>query len=350
MLIIAAVVALGVQLPGLAGTADAAKPPPPEVSTFSNGFPSGPHLTLNVHGKKADFATSGTCTDGLPGGGSIFIPIGTPSDPEESEILLKTRRGITELTALDECSFSVPNDPAVVQIPSGIDYLVYARALGKPAKRDSTAPKVIFHPKLVNACDELVSADLNANGVIDVGDVELAYPTLDPPGDIVDDGVLNQDDVAVYLDLYYADPANVECLILMGSATFDAVGPDGIPLERTTGKVKATDITPLFQATFFACYASADKDGDGDVDLADVILSYTNPITLVAGDLDGDFDADADDLALYLANPLNCTQYTNASVFTIADMITYGWDTANWGTTLLNVRFYDPATTTFKKK
>ena len=268
--------------------------------------------------------------------------------------MLKTRKGITELTALDECAFSgegnpaAPGyDPAVVQIPSGPDYLVYARALGKPNRnKDGDPPKVIFHPKLMNACDEVVSADLNENGVIDVGDVALAYPTLDPPGDIVDDGVLNQDDVAVYLDLYYADPDNVECLILMGSATFDE---SGNTLERTTGKVKATDITPLFQATFFACRESADLNGNGVIDFGDVEMAY--PLLVPPGDIVDNGVVDQADLDAYVADStVECDQYNDASVFTIADMITYGWDTENWGTTLLNVRFHDPATTTFKKK
>ena len=36
---------MGTVIPRLADTALAAKPPePPPVSTFSNGFPSGPHL------------------------------------------------------------------------------------------------------------------------------------------------------------------------------------------------------------------------------------------------------------------------------------------------------------------
>ena len=34
-------------------TASAAKPV--EVVKWSNGFPSGPHYKLNIHGKKADF-------------------------------------------------------------------------------------------------------------------------------------------------------------------------------------------------------------------------------------------------------------------------------------------------------
>lgn len=79
-----------------------------------------------------------------------------------------------------------------------------------------------------------------------------------------------------------------------------------------------------------------------------MILSDTDGIG-VPGDLNGDSLVDAADLALYVANPLNCVTYTNASIFTIADLITYGWDVENYGTKLVNVRFYDPRSTAFSK-
>jgi hypothetical protein len=37
---------------------------PAEVVEWSNGFPSGPHFNLNIHGKKPDFIC-----DSEPGGG-----------------------------------------------------------------------------------------------------------------------------------------------------------------------------------------------------------------------------------------------------------------------------------------
>src|SRR3989338_2462822 len=43
-----------------------AKPVP--VIQWSNGFPSGEHFNLNIHGKKADFACNPT-----PGGNSVFV-------------------------------------------------------------------------------------------------------------------------------------------------------------------------------------------------------------------------------------------------------------------------------------
>jgi hypothetical protein len=48
----------------------AAKPSRPDndVIAKSNGYPSGPHFNLNIHGKKAGY----TC-DPTPGGNSVFI-------------------------------------------------------------------------------------------------------------------------------------------------------------------------------------------------------------------------------------------------------------------------------------
>ncbi|UCG12245.1 MAG: hypothetical protein JSU72_17365, partial [Deltaproteobacteria bacterium] len=39
-----------------------------DVIEKSNGFPSGPHFNLNIHGKKFDY----NC-DTTPGGGSVFM-------------------------------------------------------------------------------------------------------------------------------------------------------------------------------------------------------------------------------------------------------------------------------------
>ena len=53
----------------------AAKPSNPDhnVVNLSNGYPSGPHFNLNVHGKKSNF----TCPEPYPYdgyGSSVFIP------------------------------------------------------------------------------------------------------------------------------------------------------------------------------------------------------------------------------------------------------------------------------------
>ncbi|MGB1748240.1 MAG: hypothetical protein ACPHK0_00440 [Dehalococcoidia bacterium] len=39
----------------LASTSTASAAKPVEVVEWSNGFPSGPHYNLNIHGKKADY-------------------------------------------------------------------------------------------------------------------------------------------------------------------------------------------------------------------------------------------------------------------------------------------------------
>ena len=60
--ILIAVLAIGVS------SAMAAKSP--KVIHYSNGFPSGPHFNLNIHGKKIDYICDPTAE-----GNSIFIPL-----------------------------------------------------------------------------------------------------------------------------------------------------------------------------------------------------------------------------------------------------------------------------------
>ena len=71
----------------------AAKPLP--VIEFSNGYPSGPHDNLNIHGK-TDFIC-----DASEGGNSVFI-----SEYGDSTITYVTNKksSITELTVLDKCA------------------------------------------------------------------------------------------------------------------------------------------------------------------------------------------------------------------------------------------------------
>lgn len=223
--------------------------------------------------------------------------MGTSAVPALSEILLKAKRGLTELTAVDECSFAANGDPAVVEMPSGIEYQVYARALGKPAKKGSDAPKVIFSPKLLGACKW-----------VDDGD------------GIEEDGEL-------------------DCLIGLGTTVFDSTGEQ---LERTKGKNTATDITPLFTISDTAPLWASSETLDVAAPYEEITAA---DVPLVPYDADSSGSIDEAEFQAFLA--ANCTDVSGASVFTIADMITYGWDTENWGTTLVNVRFYNKATTTF---
>ena len=92
----------------------------------SNGFPSGAHFNLNVHGKKELF----TCDPASEGGRSVFV-----SEYGSSTILYVSNKksSVTELLVLDACAETLDGDPARVQLPHEPDgFYVFGRIQGKP--------------------------------------------------------------------------------------------------------------------------------------------------------------------------------------------------------------------------
>lgn len=219
----------------MAGGAFAAKPA--QVVDWSNGFPSGEHFNLNIHGKKDGFSC-----DGSPGGGSLFVP---EYGSAEIQSIQNKKSSISNLTIHDACG-GFDGDAAEVELPSG-EYQVYARILAKPMKADESR-EVVFYPRLVEACD-----DSGTQNFTDATSCDESF--------LLGTGVVTKD------------------------GAFDT---DSQKLERTKGKSKAVDISSMFQWSGYACDQSVDLDGDGEITLAD------------ASDLDGDGDVDEDDLALLL--------------------------------------------------
>ncbi len=276
------------------GTAALAEKPAPVVQ-WSNGFPSGEHFNLNIHGKKAEF----NC-DPTSGGGSVFVP---EYGQSEIDYVQNRRSAVSELTVLDPCG-SFDGDPALVQLPAG-EYQVYARILAKPQK--SGEPReVVFYPKLVEACN-------------DTGD-----PSFGEEVDCTDSFLLGTG-------------------VVTSGGVFDL---ESQTLIRSSGKSKAVNITELFQWSGYACDQVYDTNGNGEIDLGDLSTVDLDGDGFADGDLDKDGDIDADDLAIYLAT--NCTQYTSEWVFNIADLVVYGWDYQNNGSKLVQVRFYPVSTTLFE--
>ena len=295
---------------------------PPSVIPFSNGFPSGMHFNLNIHGK--DPATF-TCPSGPPPyGNSIFIPeytSGYTAEEMESvtiEIVSDKKSSVTELTVLDPCAMPIgypDGDGATVQLPykiqvdegsnpiNALGYYVYGRILGKPNNSNKGDPEnpessIILTPR----------------------------------------PVLNFD---------YTDLNGVDWLLglVTTNGVYRAENNTWVRFETQEapkkGKSKAQDITDLFMWSGWVCDVWLDQNGDGVVDDADRI-QYN-------ADYDPDYDTFDDWITAMAALDL-ATYYEDWWVFDVADIVAQTWDIENDGTKLLQIRFYPVATTEFTEE
>ena len=297
-----------------------------------NGFPSGPHYNLNIHGKKAEFncpeqkyymEITGcpgdvcgeyevgqlveTCPDGFTCsetsdpiyGNSIFIPEngdGIQIYMQSGKVGGKGNKAATlpqnELWAIDPCA-GFDRNGATIQLPPG-EYDVYARALAKPTDN----PYMTVSPELVAAEDEY-GYDLVYLGLL----TETGFQT--------------------------------------SSETF----------TRNKGKSKAIPITGLFNWTGTVCYFEMpegytgditshccdDYDNDGFYDYCCFDENDDSTYQIVdecSGDLTGFVDGQCEMIETY------CNEYNAEWIFNIADFVNYLWNTDNNGLKLLQVRFY----------
>lgn len=282
-------------------TAQAAKPSKPDNNVIgrSNGYPSGPHFNLNIHGKKDDF----TC-DSSPGGKSVFV---REYGKSTLQYVSNKKSSVTDLIALDPCAEQFDGDPAKVQIPTeNQGYYVFARLRAKPQNgnnSDDDATSIILTPNpILELCNESTDS-------IDFGDATSCSDDLLSLGLVTNDGVYKTTDE--YFERW-----------------------DSTTGGKGKGKAKATDITGLFTWTGYSCDDVLDINGDGVIDVNDV------PV-----DLDGDGDIDDVDLGIFLS--LNCTFYNQEWIFNIADLVVQDQDINNNGSKLLKLRFYPVATTEY---
>jgi hypothetical protein len=341
---LALVIAVALTLP-LAAVNTVLAGKPTEVVEWSNGFPSGPHFNMNIHGKKPDY----TC-DSESDGGSVFVP---EFGNSEIQIIQNKKSDISELTVHDNCAF----DDGVVQVQLPIGhYQVYARILAKPRKAGEPR-EVSFYPRLIEACNDNTEYDPNGDGVVDEYDLYL----IDINGDGVVDGLdnpdLNGDDVVDQLDVdiwtsIFGDM--IECTdsnliglgIVSGTSAFTK---DGQSLDRTKGKSKAVNITEMFMYSGIVFDTSLDKDLDGDLDYQDFIATDINGDGVVDAsdnyDLDNSGDIDIADFeqwinTLELAGLVLDYRTEPIWVFDLADLVVHGWNYENNGSKLVQIRFY----------
>ena len=181
---------------------------PQAVIDWSNGFPSGPHSTMNIHGKKADY----NCDNSLEGielyGSSVFVPLYGTS---KIDIVSNKRSDLTEGKAIDPCAapFGQPgndDDPALYQLPTG-EHQVYWRILGKPNNgngNDGSSEARITSPTLKDQCNFLPVAYEDGTTVESFdpdAQVPLALVAFNALEKHTDGGDLNfQNTESIYLD------------------------------------------------------------------------------------------------------------------------------------------------------
>ena len=116
-----------------------------DVIAKSNGFPSGEHFNLNIHGKQADYVG-----DPTPGGNSVFI---LEYGYSTIEYVTNKKAYLEILTVLDPLAEAFDGDPAKVQLPYEAEgYYVFGRILAKPNNGNlQPVSSIILYPNEVVA-------------------------------------------------------------------------------------------------------------------------------------------------------------------------------------------------------
>ena len=272
--------------------ANAAKPQ--KVIEYSNGYPSGAHFNLNIHGKDPD---TYNC-DSSPGGNSVFI-----DEEGDSTITYVSNKksSVTELIAKDPCAEVFDGNPVLVQIPSeALGYYVYGRVPGNHQNTGGESSLIMVPDPNIEACN-----------LVD----EESELTSCPDDDLVALGLVTK------------------------NGAFDIQNQAFVPLDNSEnekgkggGKSKAINITGLFEWTGDVCEDIYDTNGDGQITLEDV-----------TEDLNDDTFIDELDLAIYLET--NCTQIVGEWVFSVADLVSVNHTITNENVKLMKLRFYPVATT-----
>jgi len=289
-----------------------------DVIALSNGFPSGAHFNLNIHGKRASFVG-----DSTPGGNSVFI-----LEYGESTIQYVTNKkaSLTQLYVLDPLAEYFDGDPAKVQLPYEPEgYYVFARILGKPnnGQLEPVSSIILYPNSVVAACNDTDPANPDFPGYTECpNDPLLALGLIVGP------------------NLYIVDPE---------TETYVRFDPEA---TKGKGKSKATDITRLFTYTGWVVDARLDLNEDGVIGVDDIPEADYDGDGIVDRDYNQDGVVDEADVEAWLTDmslldPPMAWYFAEEWILNIADLVITEQGLVNDGTKLLQVRFYPVATTEF---
>jgi hypothetical protein len=304
---------------------------PFDVIQHSNGFPSGQHFNLNLHGRDC------TTWTGDYTGNAVVIPLYSSLCGDATIEYLSNKKNThkTELYVVDPLTEPFDGNSAQVYLPYNIDddgdpatptisaggYYVFGRILGKPNNGSSDdQSSLLLYP------NSLVAASNSEN---------TSWPWYSDNVTIDDHIYLDMGVITSNGQVGVTDPS--------GFYRFDP--PTDDPNEKgkgnKTGKSKAVEITELFLwSGWIADLATyPDNNDNGAIDIGDVpqewidAKGYTLPLT------QAQFEE-------WLAE-VGATEYTDAWIFDIAEMVISGQQVENDGTKNFQIRFYPVATTEF---
>lgn len=334
-----------------------------DVIASSNGYPSGLHFNLVIHGKSSYDSCGGD------GGNSVFTPEYSEDYPGEQTLqyYINKKGHLTTLNVRDRCTEGFDFDPAQVQLPTEFEdgtpidegFWVFARVHGAPDNGKVGDSNIVLYPDPdVEACNLTDEADGTESDCVDSNGNQADVVEL---GFVTKNGVYKCDE---------SDPDIVDCDEKL--YRYD---------DGTSGKgaKKAIDITPLFLWSGIAC---EDTDGDGTLTIADfdenimgevgfgTIEPSESGITLAqieaaeeavygpppSGDPNEndiiDTDAEFNALLQILGDDPNfeaCVSESDLWVFNLfdADLVIQNQTLTNDGVKNLQIRFYPKQTTEF---
>jgi hypothetical protein len=324
-----------------------------DVIALSNGFPSGQHFNLNIHGKDPE---TFVC-DATPGGKSVFV---AEYGASTIQYVSNKKASMYDLTVLDPCAMPDPYGDGVakVQLPYKVlvddtptpagGYYVFARILAKPnnGKLEPSSNIILYPNTVVEACNDT-----------DPANPEFPNYTECPEEPELMLGLI------VGNNLYVPDPGEQVL------RRFE----DPIP-TRGRGKSKAVDITRLFTYTGWVVDARLDfgnstngcsgnmthPEPDGQINECDLPADAWDIIADAGVDpnlyddhpLFGNDSDSIDTIEEWLAynadlDPPMAWYFANHWIFDIADLVITEQGLMNDGTKLVQLRFYPVVTTTF---
>ncbi len=381
---------------------------PQEVIERSNGYPSGQHFNMNIHGKSWETCNAVPELDGS-WGNSIHIP---EYGGATIEYVSNKKSSVYELTVLDPCAgFDGSNDVARVQLPYRIlvdgvptnadGYFVFARIHGKPNNpigcdgraKDCGPSSITLYPNvLTQACSDDSGGNVDCLwtlGLITQQGTYVAAPEgfvkFDPEAtrgkgsmakditrlftwsgwvfyggspDTNGDTIIDETDIPGDAVTYVADlDASGDISLYEWKACHADFNGDGVVnqsdldaayLEAPAGlspDVYVPDLNVDLTIDLYEWQAyHPDSNGDGLINADDVLPGAELFVT----DIDHDGVISVEEWLEYQESIGTCVHYeTPVWIFDIADLVVTQQNVDNNGAKLLQVRFYPVATTEY---